>query len=328
MTTQQAVWGADAKEEQAKAVRALDAALEKLPAILNNDKLTRAAKLAHCNRLVDGYLKVNKDRKPGFDKVLAVVEKQLGDGSLAATLQGQFYVKYAWDARSAKWAKDVTEEQWKLFAERLQKAEKALTRAWRLDPKNGDAAATMLTVELGQGKGRSTMEKWYRRAMRADPNNYTAASRKLYYLEPKWHGDEKSMLEFGRECLETRNWKGRLPFILIEAHLKLSHYPLAEKGKLAGYTRQPKPEYFQRPGVWKDVRAVYGAYLQLYPKAVPERSVYARLACWSGQWDEAHRQFKILGDSPRLVVFGGKQQYEKLRKEAEEKAGGTAVKDQ
>ena len=48
------------------------------------------------------------------------------------------------------------------------------------------------------------MEEWFRRAMKADPGNYSACSSKLYYLEPKWHGSEEEMLAFGASAWRRR----------------------------------------------------------------------------------------------------------------------------
>jgi len=278
--------------------------------------------------LIEGYKALDNDRKPGFVKVHTALEKELPDSALPPTLEGIFFTDYAWDTRTGKSAKDVTEAQSELFKERLARAEAALERALRLDPNNARAATQMLSVELGQGKGRTHMEEWFRRAMKADPGNYSACSRKLLYLEPKWYGSEEEMLAFGRECLATENWNARLPFVLTDAHFVLARYPRDQEGKIDlksdKYSEQPKVEYYQRPGVWEDVKAVYEPYLKQFPKAVNDRSMFAKLACWCGRWDEARRQFLILGEKPSLTAFGGREEYDRLRAEAARRAGAVS----
>ena len=62
------------------------------------------------------------------------------------------------------------------------------------------------------------MELWFDRAMELDPNDYDACYYKLYYLEPKWYGSVKDMLDFGRECVDSKVWGGRVPLVLTDAH--------------------------------------------------------------------------------------------------------------
>jgi hypothetical protein len=58
----------------------------------------------------------------------------------------------------------------------LSVAEKALEKAWTLNPKNEQIALKMMTVELGQGKGRQRMEVWFDRAMKLNTNSYAACN--------------------------------------------------------------------------------------------------------------------------------------------------------
>jgi hypothetical protein len=117
------------------------------------------------------------------------------------------------------------------------------------------------------------------------------------------------MLAFGRECLQTGNWKARLPFILVEAHENLSQY-----------NRDNPAAYFTQPQVWPDIKSVFEPYLKQYPSAAYDRSRYALFACRCGQWDEAHRQFTQLGKDADVRPFGNPGTLEQLRREAAAKA--------
>ena len=75
-------------------------------------------------------------------------------------------------------------------------------------------------------------------------------------------------------------------------------------------------EYWRQSEVWKDVKKVYETYLDFYPGAIPDRSYFALLANRCGQWAEADRQFKLLGDRPALKVFGSVASYDYQRKKA------------
>ena len=71
----------------------------------------------------------------------------------------------------------------------------------------------MIAVCLGQDsdRDREHMERWFRRAMEADPDNLQACRDKLYYLYPRWHGSHREMISFARECLATEAEVGGLP---------------------------------------------------------------------------------------------------------------------
>ncbi|MGB0580355.1 MAG: hypothetical protein ACPGVU_11685 [Limisphaerales bacterium] len=102
------------------------------------------------------------------DSALAVRE----DRSFARNLlKGQVYTDYAWEARGSDWAYRVTQQGWEEFFKRLSEAEKALVLAWYQRPDNWQPATYMITVELGQGRGRERMEKWFQRAMANYPAN-------------------------------------------------------------------------------------------------------------------------------------------------------------
>jgi hypothetical protein len=126
----------------------------------------------------------------------------------------------------------------------------------------------------------------------------------MYYLEPKYHGSEEDMLNFGRELLAGGNWGARLPFYLVDAHLTL-----------AGYAKD-KPSYYKNEAVWKDFQSVYDPYLSLHPDSAWDRTYYAKLACWCGRWTEAKALFDKLGDKVVVSAFADRAELDRLRAEA------------
>jgi hypothetical protein len=162
------------------------------------------------------------------------------------------------------------------------------------------------------------MEQWFERAVKADPNNLPAYKAKMLYLEPKWHGDRegRDLLEFARACGKSDNWKARIPLLLIEAHEALSRYP---RGDRAFISRQPDPGYFASAEVWADVQSVYEPYLKMNPAAHADRSRYAKLAAWAGEWAVANAQFQQLEDKVVKSVFDSSDELDRLRREAASK---------
>lgn len=302
------------------AAKQLDGLLAFLPKFVDDHKNDMNAICQLCEQLTRCYQIIDpkKDRQTGHVKVAKALDKIAPQSSLYFTVHGSFMITYAWDARGGGPADSVTEPNAKLFSERLTEAEAAFENAWKLDQKNALAPTKMITVAMGLGRSRARMETWYERAMQAEPDNYTACHYKLLYLEPKWRGSDKEMIDFGRQCLKAGNWKMRIPFILIRAHETLSRYPRGDRKDPATQTDRG---YFKNGAAWDDIRDVYEGYLKHFPESHGDRSYYALLACWSGKWAEAHRQFDILGDKAVVSVFGNKEEYQSLRREAAEKRG-------
>jgi hypothetical protein len=120
-----------------------------------------------------------------YDQVESALAHQSDKAAMADFIKATFYIQYAWDARGHGTADQVTQEGWRLFKERLDIAQKALEHAWSLDPQDPQIPTLMISVVLGQETGRLEMEKWFDRAMQADPNNYQACRAKLHFLLPE-----------------------------------------------------------------------------------------------------------------------------------------------
>ena len=214
---------------------------------------------------------------------------------------GNYYRNYAWVARGSGWASTVTEEGWRLFAERLKQAETFLTRAWQLDGMDPRIPMALMSLELGQGKGGKQMETWFQRAMVADTNCYDACYTKLNYLEPKWYGSEKEMLAFGHECADSEAWGGSVPLILAEAHSRIATYHQKAGGK----------DYFHSSKVWKDIKMCFEKFFARYPDAIGWRHNYARYAYRCQQWEALRTQIGLMGPI-NYKFFGGRDAYDEM----------------
>ena len=186
---------------------------------------------------------------------------------------GEFLTRYAWDARGGGPAAAVTPEGWKLFHDRLAEAEKRLTAAWDLDHECGQAAAGMVTVCMGLGRDRETMETWFRRAVAADPSRWDAFERKLAYLEPKWHGSADEVRAFARAAAGVGGWDQGLPLLLLQACRDLAP---------AG--RQDRAAYFE--AAWEEVGPALEEIRKRYPDSPLGASAYLYFA-WQGERNPA-----------------------------------------
>jgi hypothetical protein len=221
-------------------------------------------------------------------------------------LIGDSMCRLAWESRGHGTATEVSADDWDRFDSQLARGEEALKQAWELEPTCGEIPHLMMCIETYLDRGRDRMEQWFERAMRLNGDDYYACMAKLEYLEPRWHGSEAELLGFGRACLRTQNWEGRLPFILLESHRRLARYamPLLPPASQEG-------GYITRAYVWSDIQAIYEPYLAKYPGSFYDKSCYARLAAIGGHYEVANRLFEGLGANWWHSVFGN--EYMRLR---------------
>ena len=239
-----------------------------------------------------------------------ILEANWKDDSRLFCLRGSAELKRAWEARGRSWANTVKEEGWQGFREHLEKAEGLLAKSWELNRSNAFTSYQLMQVELGQGRGRSTMEQWFERTMALSPNSSDAVKLMSFYLEPRWYGSDEESLKFARMCVANQKWGGQVPLILPNVHHSLARF----------YQKTDAPEYWQRPEVWEDVRAGYERFFELNPSDVGWRHDYARDAYLCGQYKTFLAQTKLFGTYTNYAFFGGKAKFEEMLAKA---AGGT-----
>jgi len=241
-----------------------------------NDKTTPPEEIYEAATEIIAQFPGNVAKFQGYyDQIGQPLFANWSDQAMPWILKGQAYVLLAWIYRGNGYADTITTDGQKGFEANLAVADKALNRAWELDPKDARIAVQMIGVELGQGQGRDRMELWFNRAMKDDPNDYDACSAKLNYILPKWYGSIDDMLAFGRECVTNTAWGGSVPLVLVDAH-----YDIASE-----YTNiTDQMNYYRQPEVWSDISSAYEQYFQSNPDNDGYIAYYARYAYYAKQW--------------------------------------------
>lgn len=276
----------------------VDEAISLLPSVARETDLPTIMICRLVDVLGQASIALRNDRDAMTGRGLAVLEKAAIPRTALLTAMGSHFIRHAWDARGGGYADTVSDEAWKLFHQRTALARSSLEEAYRLDPSNTKAATLMITVEMADGAGgRSGMERWYGRALQADPNCYEAASNKMLYLEPKWSGSPQDMVQFGRQLADEDHRKSRFSLQLPSAHWTLSRYSAKDATDPHGAA------YFKTdPRIWDDINSVYEPYLKRAPESRFHRTRYAVMAAWCGKWDIANQQFETLGPQPSQMA--------------------------
>ena len=267
-----------------------------------------------CN-LATSILSNQDDFHRPMDQVYARIEPTL-DAVLPndpgpLVVKGIAYVRWAWQAIEFDAAGNVTNKHEKLINERVDEAEAILKKAYQMDPNDPRAADEMMFAIIERGQPREEMEKWFKRAMDADPNSFGALTSKMYYLDPQWYGTEEDELAFAHECFASQNWQGNGPFMVSSIHMQLANESLS------------KDLYYAQPSVWRDIQRLYEPYLAANPDNVAARSDYCYFACHSKHWNVARQQFEAMGAEVPIRKFGS---FENMR-DFREKAKSNKVDD-
>jgi len=283
-----------------------------LPAILNDHTIPVEEAYDVCDETLEAYGGMKDVRE--YEAIYEQMEKPLVDrwpkSHLPWLIKGAAHIKMAWICRGGGYANTVTEEGWKGFENHLEVAQQALDHAWKINQQDINIPLKMMRVELGQGQGRERMELWFKRAMTIDTNSYDACYAKLDYLEPKWHGSDEDLLAFGRQCVQTKDWGGRVPLIMLDAHEAIRSY-------LEG---EAKTNYWKQPDVWLDIQAAFDRFFELNPNATGWYHNNALYAYLCERWDKLNELLPKL-EPVNYSFFGGEDEFDKMVQLAKEHAG-------
>ncbi|MBW6432142.1 hypothetical protein KZ829_00050 [Actinoplanes hulinensis] len=170
----------------------------------------------------------------GVEEWIPDVIRAEPNSTLPVLVRGARAVYWAWDARGSGTSDTVTQEQWKIWFQRLKLAENCLDEVIDRDP--GCAEAWHYLVVLGRARQLPMEERWHRfnKLIEIDPTHLFGHEQMLNNLMPKWSGSTEAMFDFARTraaaCPGTN-----VPLIVAQAHLE---HRWSEGGK--AYLRRPE----------------------------------------------------------------------------------------
>ena len=223
---------------------------------------------------------------------------------LLGTLKGDYLVSVAGSNRGKDDDEDDGGKDTTAYSHpRLKEAQEAYETVWEADQSRAAAATGMITVCNGLNLDRKEMEKWFQRAMTADPNHYKACEAKLRYLRS--HGSQDDRLAFGRQCLRTENYFAGLPFVLVSPQRP---------------SRSKLPEYISTNEIaWADVREYYERALRIWPMDRELLSEFAVYCAAVGEWSAAKNHLAPLKNKPALKsMFPTRKDYDDFVKTVDE----------
>jgi hypothetical protein len=199
----------------------------------------------------------------------------------AQVAKAEFYISYAWHARGAEYANQVTEEGWKLFRERLAKARTVLDQAKALSPTCPMWYTAYLTVALGQGWDRAEYDTLFKEATAFAPEFDPYDVERATYLLPRWHGKPGEWEKVAENEIALRGAAGQEIYACVI-------------DKQAGYYDNI---FKESAASWRQTRKGYDALIAHFPTSSGLLNHYCRFACLAGDREQAKKLFEMIGEN-------------------------------
>lgn len=98
------------------------------------------------------------------------------------------YMQSAWEARGNGFAHTVTQENSRLFEERLDKALDHARAAEKMKPDDPELYSSLIGIGKGLGSPRGDVDEWVETSRKIDPTSFQTYQAATEYLLPRWHG--------------------------------------------------------------------------------------------------------------------------------------------
>ncbi|MEU7999716.1 hypothetical protein AB0B66_00875 [Catellatospora sp. NPDC049111] len=208
--------------------------------------------------------------------------------TLPLLVKGLKAIGWAWEARGGGYADSVSDDAWKVFAQRLVVAENCLDDVLDRDPKNVEALVGMITLANARSKGLDEIQRAFAAVIAVDPTHQDAHWSMLQAVCRKWHGSSELMFEFARERAAAHPGTG-LPVLIAYAHLE------------EWLSRKRDYAYLEQPEVGADLKAA--AEQSIWHPAFREGletprlwNAFAMAFAMGDNYAEAERCFARIGD--------------------------------
>ncbi|NUP41680.1 MAG: hypothetical protein HOY76_32825 [Streptomyces sp.] len=204
----------------------------------------------------------------------------------ALLISGTRHISWGWEARTAARAVNVTQDQWRVFRERLRIAEEQLLEAAELRPEWVTPWRRLLTSGRGMSLGPAVNETRLDAALGRDPLDLESHLEWVSQLQPRWGGEPGEALAFARDALARAPQGHRLGCVIAMAHIEdwveSDHEDCLETPEIQAELREAadhsilNPAYAVRPG-WQHDFNMFAMALSLAGERHTVRRVFQSL---------------------------------------------------
>ncbi|MFF7491121.1 hypothetical protein ACH4MW_04230 [Streptomyces luteogriseus] len=220
------------------------------------------------------------------DWIGRAVEEDKEHRATALLISGARHISWGWEARTAERAVNVTQDQWRVFHERLEIAEEHLLEAAELRPEWVTPWRRLLTSGRGMSLGPAVNEARRDAALRRDPLDTETHIEWLSQLQPRWGGEPGQALAFAQEAFARAPHGHRLGCVIAMAYIE--EWVESDRGdhlvtsEIQAQLREAAdhsilhPAYVRRPG-WQQDFNMFAMALSLAGERHTVRRVFQTL---------------------------------------------------
>ena len=133
------------------------------------------------------------------------------------TAAARAHVKHGWSERGTGLARTVTEAQWLLFHDHLERAKELLDQARELPSHDAAVYEELIKIGMATGADRDTIDGYVAAARKIDPRHYDVYEAMAFYLMPRWQGEPGDIGRFAEQM-----WQESPPEEAPEVYARIS----------------------------------------------------------------------------------------------------------
>jgi hypothetical protein len=255
--------------------------------------------------------KDGQDWSVHFDKLERWKSREPDSITVYPALAGA-YTAYAGIGRGEGYADSVTDEGWRLYAERNAKALEILQEGAKLRSKCPQWYAVMQELINADGDQAAELVN-FKQAIAAEPLYYTFYRQRAIYLLPKWNGEEGDVERFADEIAnQVGGAEGSIIYFEIAAEI----------------SRQCNCDTQLKGLSWPRIQAGHTAMEQKYGVSLMKLNQFARIAIQLQDAEVAAKTFEQIGNNWAQDSWGTREYFDRCRRWAEWKVASQRRMDQ
>ncbi len=223
------------------------------------------------------------------------------DSLAARIMTANAWIAYGWRARGGGWANTVSEEGWRLFHERVEKAYKLL-KDKPADP-SGDCPGRyylLLQVAQAQSWDKERCATLFHEAVTFEPGYYAFYMMRAFSLAQRWGGEKGEWQKFAEKAIKlTPQNEGMGIYTRILRYM---------------WSREEFKD-FKDPSIsWSKMKQGFIDMERVYPNSSYNLNSFCMFACIADDKETARALFLRIGNTPKTEVWKGRANFEKWRR--------------
>ncbi len=233
-------------------------------------------------------------------------KKQQPESITARVALAEAYLSYGYDARGMGSAGEVTEEGWRLLAERTKTARTILNEAAKLKAKCPEWFVAMQEAILVDGGERAEEDSILQQAIAYEPSYYYYYRRHAMYLLPKWHGEDGETERFADEASsKIGGQEGKIIYFEIASEM----------------VHQCNCGTQIKNMSWQRIQDGHAAMEEKYGISLVKRNQFANMAVNAADPATADKTFAQIGDSWDKDTWRSRRHFDECKKWAADVVG-------